>query len=98
MEIIKENKDLTQTKNTYANCIALHLEEINRLAEDEEVWLDDMKDKILEFIEPATDTPAKRRFIIDVNNCKYKIQLTELVYNSYLKGAGLGMTNWRNNK
>ena len=92
--IKKENevfkKDLSKVTGTYTNELNTHMQEINSKFEDKSIDTNAYRNYILEVIKPAHDTPAKRKFILNLSRKHNKCEILFYVSNAWLNGKGLG--------
>ena len=78
--------DLTKVNGTYSKELLENLGKIRQISFSKYRSTEDMRDYILEVVEPATiDAVAKNRFIEYVYNCKDKKALYWLVHNTIHK-------------
>jgi len=88
---IKKDKDLfkrdiSENETTYVYYLIQNKEKIDNLAVSP---LPTFKQEVLKFVEPANDTPAKRNFILTLQQQKNVMSALQFVYNVILRGQGL---------
>ena len=88
---IKKDKDLfkrdiSENETTYVYYLIQNKEKIDNLAVSP---LPTFKQEVLKFVEPANDTPAKRNFILTLQQKKNVMSALQFVYNVILRGQGL---------
>lgn len=94
--MVKQEKDilkvdLSKVKGSYTKELSDHIQEINSKYEDNSVNTNDYRELILNIIQPANNTPAKRNFIMKLLQKKTKCDILFYVTNSFLNGSKLGV-------
>ena len=84
-------KDLSNTEGSYTKELNDNINLINDMANDVTVDLKTYIKRVLEIIEPAHDTTAKRNFIYKLQTQPNKIKAVSYVTDAWLKGSGLGV-------
>jgi len=84
-------KDITKQEGTYTKEILDNMSYLNQLGEDLSIDVNTYKTEVLKVIEKAHNTPAKARFINNLNQKTSKEAAMYVVYNAYLAGAGLAV-------
>lgn len=83
--------DISSINGAYAKELKKNIGEINSIFEDTAVSVDDMKQAILDIIEPAwIDVTAKPRFKVFLENCRTKLDVYNLCWNSICKAMRYG--------
>jgi len=85
------DKDISNVKTTYTYCLIQNQEELSKISEDYNVNNETFVDRVIEMIQPANDTNAKRNFISSLKLKKYKNDSVLYVYNALMCGQGLGV-------
>jgi len=83
-------KDLSKVAGTYTNELNTHMQEINAKFEDRSIDANTYRNYILEVIKSAHDTPAKRKFMLNLSRKHSKHEILFYVSNAWLNGKGLG--------
>ena len=83
-------RDLSNVAGTYTSELSAHINEINSKFEDKSIDTNAYRNYILEIIKPAHDTPAKRKFMLNLSRKHNKCEILFYVSNAWLNGSGLG--------
>lgn len=89
--VVKSNKrDLSDTNGTYAKVLIEKRSEINEAYSMPGATTETFKAAIIDLIHEASDTDAKRNFIVMLNKQRSKDKILEFVYAAIMRGCGLG--------
>lgn len=83
-------RDITDDEASYAYYLKRNKEMVDMMYASSSSTQDMIK-KILEIIEPAHNTNAKRNFINKLITMRDKTKVLEYYYNAMLNGSGLGV-------
>ena len=94
--MVKQEKDilkvdLSKVKGSYTKELSDHIQEINSKFEDSSINTNDYRELIINIIQPANNTPAKRNFIMNLLQKRTKSDILFYVTNSFLNGSKLGV-------
>jgi len=87
-EIFK--RDLSKVDGTYTKLLTDNYVLITDLGNDVRIDLPNYIKRISSIVEPATDTPAKRNFLMKLHQKRSKFEAMLYVSNAWLNGSGLG--------
>lgn len=79
-------KDLSEVETSYVHHLIKNKEKIDGLVMSP---LNTFKQEVLKIVEPANDTPAKRNFVLTLNQQRNTMSALQFVYNVMLRGQGL---------
>ena len=90
-DTIKKEKDLfkrdiSENETTYVYHLIKNKDKIDYLSTQP---LNIFKQEVLKIVEPANDTPAKRNFVLTLNQQRNIMSALQFVYNVILRGQGL---------
>ena len=88
---MKNNKprDLSHTNGTYTKLLNENIQTIYDNYNNRSISVEQFKQNVIKIIESAHDTPAKRNFLLSLDNQKTKNNVLFFVSNSWLRGCGL---------
>ena len=90
MEIKKDKdlfkKDISDIETTYVHHLIKNKDKIDSLAA---LPINTFKQEVLKIVEPANDTPAKRNFVLTLQQQTNTMRALQFVYNVILRGQGL---------
>ena len=90
MEIKKEKdlfkRDISDIETTYVHHLIKNKDKIDSLAA---LPINTFKQEVLKIVEPANDTPAKRNFVLTLQQQTNTMRALQFVYNVILRGQGL---------
>ena len=79
-------RDISEDETTYVYHLIKNKDKIDTLAVSP---LPTFKQEVLKIVEPANDTPAKRNFVLTLNQQRNTMSALQFVYNVILRGQGL---------
>lgn len=79
-------KDLSEVETSYVHHLIKNKEKIDELVMSP---LNTFKQEVLKIVESANDTPAKRNFVLTLNQQRNTMSALQFVYNVMLRGQGL---------
>ena len=79
-------KDISENETTYVYHLIKNKDKVDSLAV---LPINTFKQEVLKIVEPANDTPAKRNFILTLNQQRNTMSALQFVYNAILRGQGL---------
>ena len=90
MEIKKDKdlfkKDISDIETTYVHHLIKNKDKIDSLAT---LPINTFKQEVLKIVEPANDTPAKRNFVLTLQQQTNTMRALQFIYNVILRGQGL---------
>lgn len=82
--------DLSKTEGTYTKEIEIHLPEIYSAYEDRTISIAAFKDLVINIVNKARDTKARKNFLSNLTKKTSKDQILFYTNNAYMRGCGLG--------